>query len=194
MIPLYFCSCAVTDERLKMAEECFIRWKQEKVDITILQPTDIEPLPFSSFPSHRARPSTLAHFQRARRIYPPEDLYILTDDDCLLPPDFNLEGALSTFNHYPEFSILSLLPLNANIYPWTPEDFMPANNSDILEHVDVGNVRFCRKIELDWPPLKGTSYDRAHCEAIRARGSKVGYFKNHFFTHLGEGKTTLCPR
>ncbi len=120
--------------------------------------------------------------------------YILADDDCL-PLIASVDEALRILEAHPEFSILSLLPDNANIVDWTPEGYQTANDAEVMEHVSVGGVRFCRKMPFSaWPAMPDNGYrgyDAIHCQAIRDAGFRVGYFRNLKMHHLGEGHTTL---
>lgn len=135
-------------------------------------------------------------FQRMRRIFADEraksDVYIVADDDCLLPPDFNLDECVRIFKES-GFSTLSLMPSNATIQPWTPENYTPVDTPDVMEHFSAGQVRFCRKGHMEtWPPMEGgPGYDGIHGAQIRKQGGRVGYFKNHKALHLGEGFSTI---
>lgn len=138
-----------------------------------------------------------AEFQKARRTHADEHsdgpYYIVADDDCMPYMErVDLSLIESTMDMYPEFAILSMWPDNAIIQKWTPEDYVPYADSMVEEHVSVGGIRVCRKGLLkDWPELVGNAYDMAQCEAVRASGKRVGYFKNLKMIHLGEGRTTL---
>lgn len=138
-------------------------------------------------------------FQRYRRIvadgYSHSDPYIVTDDDCLLSEDFSLKECLRIFKEHPEFGIISLLPSNAHIQEWTPENYTVCSDSDVMEVASVGGIRFCRKdILKDWPPMgEGPGYDAIHAAAIHMAGFRVGYFRNQTMNHLGERHSTVWP-
>lgn len=136
-------------------------------------------------------------FQRYRRIVADVqggEYYILTDDDCLPVGDV-VERGLGILGRHPEYAILSLLPENETIVEWTPEDYQTASDAEVVEHVSVGGVRFCRKMPFTaWPAMPSgeyCGYDAVQCEAIRKAGKRVGYFRDLRMVHLGAGKSTL---
>jgi len=123
-----------------------------------------------------------------------EDIYVLADDDCLPQAEPFLEEGVRILEEHPEFAILSMMPTNAKINPWrpAPTDYVVHEDDDVMEHVSVGGIRFCRKGCLtEWPPFTGPGYDREHCDALREAGYRVGYFKNLKMLHLGEGYSTV---
>ncbi len=138
-------------------------------------------------------------FQRDRRLF--ADItasgpyYIVADDDCLPPSGPWMRDAEKIMERHKDFAILSLWPENASIQRWTPEDYRPYEDMEVMEHISVGNIRLCRKNVIrvnDWPPMPtGYHYDHTHCEAIRKAGYRSGYFKEIRMIHLGEGKTSL---
>lgn len=73
--------------------------------------------------------------------------------------------------------------------------YQTANNAEVMEHVSVGGVRFCRRMPFEvWPEMPAgeyRGYDAAQCEAIRRCGKRVGYFRDLKMVHLGKGATTL---
>lgn len=169
MIDVFFCTAAPNPMRLGFAIACFERWKQEPdarlhilrtfEDIHWWGPWDRD----RSLPIHNI--CCIADFQRERRIYADEvsqtDPYILADDDCLLPSYLELFQAVNVFRYYNErilrdsnrFAVLSLIPSNAPISEWTPEDYTPFSDDIVMEHVSVGGIRICRKGLLkNWPP------------------------------------------
>lgn len=189
MIECFFCSSPQSSQREELAQHMFDFWKNQPG--IILRPLD----PWVLGCSDRA-------FQRERRIYAEEnaqgEIYILTDDD--MEPETSIlekwisEGVKILAKH-PDFAILSAWPANANIVPWTPEEYRPKENSMVLEHVSVGGLRFIRKGAIQgWPDQKGSSYDTEQCESIRKDGLRVGYFKNLKAVHHGEGKSSLIER
>lgn len=187
---LLFCTAATDVKRMGFAISCLDAWSRHNVEITILRPeSDIYWMnAWDSFPVCTLGP--IETFQKDRRTFlldgTGDDIYILSDDDCLVSDNLDLFKALSIAEEETEFSILSLLPSNCQINPWTPEFYRPRVTREVLEHVSVGGVRFCRKHNLDWPEMKGKGYDKEHGEAIRLAGSRVGYFLNHLMVHLGE--------
>ena len=133
-------------------------------------------------------------FQRDRRIIAEQraksKIYILTDDD--MEPLFYFNKAVNTMREHPYFGILSAYPEPATINRWTPEDFTPFEDENVMEHTDVGGLRFIRKGAMGyWPEQTRVGYDREHCEAMRSNGFQVGYFKNLKAIHHGEGKSDL---
>lgn len=185
MIDLFFCSITDSDDlRAGMAELCQQRWFQvEGVRHWFL---DDEYLNCSK-----------EGFQRMRRIHADQvsesDVYIVADDDCLLPPSFDLDECVRIFKAS-GFSTLSLMPSNCTLNEWTPEKYVTENTPDVMEHVSAGHIRFCRKGHLKyWPPMETLypAYDRIHAEGIRKEGGRVGYFRNHKQLHLGEGYSTV---
>lgn len=170
-------------ERVKWLADCVEFWNQVPGigKIVILTPTD---------------GVTGAKFQQFRRMEADRmggKFYILADDDCLpLQPEVITVG-LAVLKAHKQFSILSLWPQNANIVEWTPEGYQTKNDADVLEHVSVGGIRFCRKMPFSiWPPVTRAGYDAEHCQAIREAGYRVGYFRNLKMNHLGEGHSTLA--
>lgn len=182
MTDLFFCSIEDSDETLRgaMADLCLARWME--VDGVSIMPIDNGMLDCSAM-----------GFQRMRRIYADQnadsDPYIVADDDVLIPADFDLNACVRIFKAS-GFATLSLMPSNCSINEWTPEGYLTENTPDVMEHVNAGHVRFCRKGHLtDWPPMETgyPGYDRIHAEAIRKSGKRVGYFRSMKSLHLGEG-------
>ncbi len=170
--------------RFSMGELCFNRWKSEKG-------AQVEAL------TEWLCACDAREFQRERRIAADEmadsDIYVVADDDCFLPADFDLDACLKIMNEHPEFAVLSLMHSNCNFSEWTPENYAVQSDSDVAEHYAAGGVRFCRKgVIKEWPPMgDGPGYDTIHGEAIRAAGYRIGYFRKHFDFHLGEGKSSV---
>lgn len=167
--------------REKMRDLCFTRWQLED-GITLHTIKGVGP-----------------EFQRQRRIIADtratSNIYILADDDCLLPNDLNIATKMADkLQQLQKFSIISPRPINANINPWTPLGYCPVLNQHLMEHESVGSIRVCRKGHLkDWPEMTpGTrSFDLQHCKAIRDTGMRVGYALDFTHLHLGEGYTTV---
>jgi hypothetical protein len=197
MTDLFFCTAPTSLMRMGFAIACLERWRLEpSVRVTILTADYEEHIEWFT-PWERMCPymrlGPLAEFQRQRRIYADgaaqSDPYILADDDCLLPADFDLPFALELASVQSDFRILSTWPANATIHKWNPQDYRPVETLELLEHVSVGGIRICRKGMLaEWPAQDGPGYDGTQCEAIRAEGGRVGYLKNFPHLHLGEGR------
>lgn len=131
----------------------------------------------------------IPNFQVARRINADHlaegSVYVMTDDDMMPMSADIISRGLELMEKYPEFSMLSAMPASATIHPWA-EGYLC---DDVMEHVSVGGLRFCRKgILHKWPEFTGPGYDREHCEAIREAGYRVGYMRDVKANHLGEGK------
>lgn len=175
---LFFCTLdEETPLRAAFAATCLERWRAETVCRWSITPSILNCTPFE--------------FQRQRRIFAENlargEIYILADGDCLLGPESPIPQALSLMAKYPDFGILSLMPENCTIVPWTPENYAPILTDEVMEHVSVGGIRFCRKGILgDWPAQNGPGYDGIHSEAIRKAGFRVGYARNLLYNHLGE--------
>ncbi len=185
-IDLFFCSISdCGDLRSAMAETCLARWQM--VDGITMNVIDEQMLGCSA-----------TGFQRMRRIFADEqaesDVYVVADDDYLLPASFDLKECLKVFNAS-VFAMLSLIPSNCLIIPWTPSDgYITEVTSDVMEHHSVGGVRFCRKNHLSkWPDMEPDypGFDRAHCAAIRAEGKRCGFFRSFSALHLGENFSTV---
>ncbi len=189
MIDVFFCSLSECDDlRSAMAETCLQRWIQlsDLANIVVLDETLLNCSPLG--------------FQRMRRIASDEmssgDIYVVADDDCLLPKDFDLVECVGVFRSS-GFSSLSLMPSNCSIQEWTPEQYITENTPDVMEHVSAGHIRFCKKGHLKkWPMMADgfPGYDAIHADAIRSEGGRVGYFRNHKALHLGEGFSTVWSK
>ena len=135
-------------------------------------------------------------FQKERRVwaekYSTGPYYVVTDDDCVPPLGEWLSEATAIMDRHPEFAILSLMPENATIQRWTPENYDAFEDDEVMEHIDVGGVRVCRKGMLtEWPEQTKRTYDREQCTAIRDKGFRCGYYRHITQVHLGEGRTSL---
>lgn len=183
MIDLFFCLGPDRSSRSEMVTGCLDRWCREPgLNIHVL-------------------PCLTPERQRERRIEADErsasDVYILADDDCfpkLRNGDITRLAriGLAQTSFPSEWGIVSLMPSNATIHQWLPEVYKPLVTHEIMEHVSVGGIRFCRKGYLEkWPPQTGRGYDRQHADALRLDGYRVGYFRNHYMVHLGEGNSTV---
>jgi hypothetical protein len=130
-------------------------------------------------------------FQRQRRII--ADIasagnpYIVADDDCLVDPFFT-EYLPQLLSSYPKFAILSWWPKNATISRWTPEYYTPYVDDQVEEHVSVGGVRLMRPgVMKQWPRMSSDGYDATQCDYLRNCSYRVGYARELYMTHLGEG-------
>lgn len=159
----------------------------------------------------------LLEFQRGRRVIAEtmskSPYYIVADGDCVpVSAAYNedgieyrdddgevlghqLEAAAATMDRYKEFAILSFMPSNAVINPWTPEpdeyEIAESHDGEVMEHVDVGGIRVVRRGVMpqdisQWWPQDSAKYDRHHAMQIRGKGKRVGYFTSIFMEHLGE--------
>lgn len=182
MTDVFFCSAPLSDEREEMAQRTIQAW----LSIPNLRVHYLTPVSLGC---------SLEEFQRERRIHAEQeakgDIYVVADDDCLpLGGGDYVERAIYTMRRYPQYAILSAWPLNAKINPW--EAATQPDTPDVMGHVSVGGIRFCRKGTLvGWPSQSGPGYDMQHCEAIRAIGSHVGYFHTIHMRHLGEGLSEI---
>jgi hypothetical protein len=136
-------------------------------------------------------------FQRQRRII--ADIasagnpYIVADDDCL-PDPFFTEYLPQLLDRYPQFAILSWWPKNATINKWTPEYYTPYADDQVEEHVSVGGIRLMRPgVMKQWPRMTSDGYDATQCDYLRNSSFRVGYARELYMTHLGEGheKSTI---
>lgn len=188
LVDVFFCTAAITPERMGLARLCQLEW--EKMDAPIAL--------------HVITPQLLGvsrdEFQRARRMYADAEskhyFYFVVDDDCF-PKGRCVGQLLAALAAHREFAILSALPKNCNIVPWTPEDFTAFEDPDVMEHVSVGGIRCCRqKAMATWPEMEmdGPGYDRIHADTLRQLKWRVGYAKKALMYHAGEGRSTVWPR
>jgi len=183
MTDVFFCSAPRSLEREEMAQRCLKAW----LSIHNLW------VRYSTPETSYCRRET---FNRERRINAEQEakgpVYILTDDDMLPQGDAFVKRGLDVMAGHPDFAILSAWPEPATIHPWTSEGYTPYEDYEVMEHVSVGGLRFCRKGALTkWPSADGPGYDMEHCIALRATGHRVGYMKHVRALHLGEGKSEL---
>ena len=182
-------------ERLEMAQECYLRWysKLDRAPIRLTQHAMGGLLDISDEYLEKQK----RRFQRFRRKYADENasspIYIVTDDDYLIPENLDISACVKILDES-VFDMLSLMPSNVHISEWTPDNDQTASTDEIMEHRDVGGVRFCKKPLLQhWPEMEPNfpGYDRIQCEQIRKEGGRVGYFKRFHAEHLGEGKSSV---
>lgn len=185
MIPVYFCSVPTQSAvRGLLTEACESRWYEHGVNVRTLTP--------------RRQKCQPREFQRERRRFADwataDEFYVVADDDCLVPAEPFIEMAVDILERHPEFAVLSLFPKPHKINPWQKSG---CDDLEVMEHVDVGGVRFCRKGCLkEWPPMPEDgppAYDRIHAEALRAAGWRCGYYKELSMLHLGSGVSTVWP-
>ncbi len=185
-IDVFFCTASTDPIRVAMAATCAERWMAEPgIRMAGLSPVRLG--------------VSLRDFQRSRRMAAHQlaesEIYVLADDDCLLPDYPVIDLMLGLMARYPHYGMLAPLPSNAPIYEWTPEDYKTANTFEVMEHVSVGNIRFIRKgLRHPWPPMSGPGYDTEHSLMIRRAGYRVGYARDITETHLGEGLSTIWTR
>lgn len=138
-------------------------------------------------------------FQRVRRMKAEAEggsIYVLADDDCLpMGQDFVAE-MVAALKRHPGYAMLAPLPDNENINEWTPpkDEWKTANDDEVMEHVSIGGIRFCRKDAMRvWPRIEGAfpAYDGVHGHTLRQRGLRVGYVRNTHFLHLGKDQSTV---
>jgi hypothetical protein len=200
MIDCFVCVNPVSELRFGMAVASIEAWRHYPVALTILHPT-----PGGGYyhPAWNTIPKigVTGEFQVERRVIADTDgtsIYILADDDCLFLS--SVGQALELMRVYPDFAILSALPINAKINRWNPENHILSHDcsmiaSPVVEHTSVGGIRFCRKGALkEWPAFRGPGYDREHCEALRDAGWRVGYMNDVKMNHLGEGASTVWTK
>src|SRR4026207_1929800 len=145
MTDVFFCSADRSPKRAVMAAQCANRW------------SDVDDIRFIQLNPWRLD-KTLLEFQRYRRVIADRlaesDIYVLCDDDMLVSENFNLSECVQILKDS-DFSMISLMPSNCEIYPWTPDNgYEVQRTSDVLEHHSVGGVRFCKKPLLrEWPQM-----------------------------------------
>lgn len=181
-VDVFFCTAPQSHERSGMASDTLATWLDTPhVRLHVLTPLKLG--------------CSLVQFNRYRRIWAdsesPSSVYILTDDDASpLGTDF-IQRGLAVMATHPQFAILSAWPVNCKINPW--EKATVPDDGEVLEHVSVGVLRFCRKGALeDWPAANGgPGYDMQQSEALRRAGWHVGLMRRVKAEHLGEGKSEL---
>lgn len=181
MVEVYFCYVPTNGTRSLMMQLCQENWRlRSGFEIKLLFPENAK----------------VVDFQLERRKIADSDakgsIYVVADDDCLPQAQPFVAEAIEIMERHPNFGMLSLWPDNEKINRWTPEDYAPYEDEDIMEHVSVGGIRFCRKgIIKQWPSQSQNGYDGQHGEAMRLAGYRVGYLKHLTMTHLGKGRSTV---
>ena len=183
MIECFWCSSPNSEERREIARHTFEVWQGLEVDLIPLTPEFLNVNHFS--------------FQKARRQYAEANalgkFYILVDDDCL-PSENNdtIQFILEDLETHPQFGIISAWPIESTMGRWTPEGYEIFEDAHVIEHHDVGGLRFVRKgCMKDWPEQTRLGYDYEHCEALRAEKWLVGHSKHGKYLHFGEGQSDL---
>lgn len=193
MIQVFLCHVPGNAQREEWLGQCLARWNQLGVSPHLLHPS-----------------GNPQQFQRDRRIAAEKltpwwkRFYILADDDCLPLDDDCVERGIRILRKHRQYASLAMFPKNEGIQPWTPNpidnaanglpaDYAVQNDENIMEHVSIGGIRFCRRGCLkDWPAMpEWGGYDRIQADALRAAGYRVGYIKTLHFEHLGQGATTV---
>lgn len=186
MIDVFLCTITGSDFlREAMADLCLRRWMQiSGVNLIEINEDILECSPLE--------------FQRQRRIFADEhaksSIYVVADADYLLPSDFDIQACVNVMLKHESFAILSVMPSNCLINPWTPEVYVVDETAEVMEHHSVGGVRFCRKhVVTNWIPMQPgfPGYDAIQCEQIRQENRRSGFFKNHSALHLGEGFSSV---
>ena len=178
-----------------MVELCRSRWQLEpNIRFVEITPDDLGCTP--------------VEFQRERRVYADQNsatsIYVVVDGDVFLPRQSGIGRVVQLLEEHNDFAILSPLPYNCQINPWTPEDQRVVLTDEVMEHESVGMARFSVKGALtEWPAMdtqqrryqgpRGVSpcYDRIHCDALHQKNWRVGYARQVRWWHLGEGYSTV---
>lgn len=135
--------------------------------------------------------------QRERRIRADEmadsDIYIITGDDLFPEYGFDVNYGVSVLRTHPEFAFLGAWPCNETIHRWTPEEYEPIEDDEVMEHISVGSIGFTRKgVMGEWPPMgESRGYDRIHADHLRSMGLRVGYLRKLSGFHLGKGYSSV---
>lgn len=186
---VFFCSCARNGLRAKVAATCFDILAHNLGHKPKLLRTWGAALRVNSKGAVSLCPDE--EFQLVRRqnasVLAQTDPYLIADDDCIPIGKNWLENGAEILMDYPEFAALALLPINCNIMPWTPEDYTPFMDEEVMETVSCGSMYFMRRdVMKDWPE-GGKSYDKEQAEYLRSIGRRVGYLRNIKMFHVCEG-------
>lgn len=217
MTDVFFCTAAISEQRAAIAQKTKTWWKawcrQYKATFTELNPAILK---CSAIDFNRSRRIVADNASRFLH-------YILTDDDCLPLSGDTIPRGLETLGRYGDrpnrFAILSAFPENATINPWTPgeevvvcycgknytcpschgrghyrEPVHVFEDLEVMEHVSVGGLRFCRRGVMEaWPQRDpdAAGYDLIQADTLRGLDWKVGYLQHVRYTHLGEGHSDL---
>lgn len=185
---VFVCHIPGNPKREQWLRQCTDAWYEMGMEPHVLTPGGIDPLAF----------------QRERRLIAERmggKFYILADDDCLplcAPEQEFVQDGFSILKNHPEYAMLAPLPTNENIVEWTPsqqlDKYAVQSDDEVMEHVSIGGIRFCRKGCLKgWPQITKDypGYDGKQGEALRKAGWRVGYMRNLNFEHLGAGQSTV---
>jgi hypothetical protein len=116
-------------------------------------------------------------------------------DDDILPigePDAWVAAALSCLDRHPCCAMLSAWLVNEPLGKQVAAG--PDPSPEIMTELDVGGLRLVRSGLVDsWPEPDSPSgsYDRQHCDMLRALGWHVGYMRDLRATHLGRGRSLI---
>lgn len=178
-LEVFFCSAPQSDDRIQLAAQMWEVWRKvQGIKLTALYP-------------ERGKSY---EFQRTRRMIAEEkakgDIYILTDDD--IEPDWEgkpdwLHRGKMLLEFHPEFA--SLHAWIDGIQRWTPTDYKPFEDGDVMQHHSAGGIRFIRKgCMRDWPEQTSRGYDNTQGDYLRQNGYRVGYLKHLKAIHHGAGE------
>lgn len=176
---IFYCSAPHSDHRKQLAAQCMGWWKEQKgIKLYVLNPSVLG--------------CTAGEFNRERRIWAERHakgaIYVVVDDDCMPTSQDCIETGVQALTCHPTFAIISAFPANCHISRWTPEGYSPWEDLDVMEHINVGGLRFMRRGAMtEWPMADGPAYDDTQCRWLRHRGYRVGYSQHARVTHLGEG-------
>lgn len=178
---VFFCTMPQSEHRLKLSEKMLQWWQKQDVKLHILTP--------------KVLGCKDQEFQRLRRgcaeALAKQPLYIVTDDD--MEPTTDIHIGIEALREHASFAMLSAFPSNCQIHRWTPENYDPYEDLDVMEHYSVGGLRVMRRgcMVKGWPNQSGVGYDTEHCEALRNSGYRVGYSQHFRAIHHGEGHSDL---
>lgn len=216
-LDVFWCTAAASERRATIAAATKDWWRDwcqaNRADFIELNPSIAQ---CGAIEFNRTR--RIIADQEAR-----DSLYILTDDDCIPVSGDSVPAGLETLGRMGEgqfrFGILSAYPQNCTIHPWTPGEevvvcfcgrlsMCPACNGrghyktsrtvyedlQVMEHVSVGGLRFCRKGVIErWPPRDpdAAGYDMIQADYLRSLDWRVGYLQHVRAIHYGEGHSDL---
>ena len=195
MIDVFFCYSPyglpdtpqwVLELRSRMADLCAYRWEVERgVNLRWLTPQITTNHGFEDIP-----------FQQARRMYADEnansDIYVVTDDDCLLTCNPTVYPVLEIMEKHPRLGILALKENRSPTPMVRAQKPMHElrDTEDLIESHAVGGVRFCRKgITPEWPtinPRNPYQYDSQHWPVLVEAGYWSAYAKAYGMIHVGD--------
>ena len=188
LIDFFWCSCPMSQERRERAEYTLALWKS------------VEGIRLHEY---RATERNEAwEFQSLRRqwaeLESESGIYIVADDDMEPSRTESAEEwifkGVSILKRHLDFALLSPWLEETRLGPWTPAGYQPFKDEEVEEMHNSGGIRFIRKGAIGgWPPQARRGYDHEHCEALRARGFRSGYFRNLWALHPGGKSETWKP-